>query len=167
MINKIAHEASAKLLLICSYEVWVKVSDLWLAHGLVLMLVPMSTPFRLIGTKKLRHNHKHKHEKNEHVRFSCAYAYALMRKWKPDLSNDWLRRRQERQKGNRFRPLFSGLAYCPLISGENSHRKHIFSKKLARVEIFENAGFFFTCGRMNTEDFEYDDVIHQKYTIII
>ena len=40
-----------------------------------------------------------------------------------------------------------------------------FQKKLARIEIFENAGFSFACVRMNTGDFEYDDVIHQKYII--
>ena len=66
-------------------------------------------------------------------------------------------------KKRRFFP--SGLAYRPLVPGENSHRKRTFSKKLARIEIFENAGFSFTCVRMNTEDFEYDDVIHQKYII--
>ena len=104
MINKIAHEASAKLLLICSYDCWVNVSDLWLAHGLVLMPVPMSTPFRLISPKKLRHKHKHKHEKNKHVRFSCANAYALMCQWKPDLSNEDCDRDRNGKKRNRFRP---------------------------------------------------------------
>ena len=55
---------------------------------------------------------------------------------------------------------FSGLAYHPHAFGENGHRKRIFSKTLSTVKIFENAGQSFTCGRMKTEVFEYDDVIH-------
>ena len=43
MIYKMADEASAILLLICSHEVWVKVAHDW--SGLVLML--MSTQFSL------------------------------------------------------------------------------------------------------------------------
>ena len=41
VINKTADEASAILLLICSHEVWVKVTYDWsgLVHGLVLMSV--------------------------------------------------------------------------------------------------------------------------------
>ena len=38
----------------------------------------------------------------------------------------------------------SGLSYHPHVSGENSHRKLIFSKTLSRVKIFENASFSFT-----------------------
>ena len=34
-----------------------------------------------------------------------------------------------------------------------------FSKTLSRVGIFYNAGFSFTCERMKTEVFEYDDVM--------
>ena len=44
-------------------------------------------------------------------------------------------------------------AYGPHASGENDHRKLIFSKTLSRAEIFENAGFSFTCGRTKTEIF--------------
>ena len=54
----------------------------------------------------------------------------------------------------------SGLAYRPHAFWENGHRKRIFSKTLPTVKIFENAGHSFTCGRMKTEVFEYDDVIH-------
>ena len=36
---------------------------------------------------------------------------------------------------------FYGLAYRSHVSGENGHRKHIFSKTFSRVEIFEKAGF--------------------------
>ena len=50
----------------------------------------------------------------------------------------------------------SGLAYRPHAFWENGHRKRIFSKTLPRV----NAGHSFKCGRMKTEVFEYDDVIH-------
>ena len=34
----------------------------------------------------------------------------------------------------------------PHVSAENGHRKLIFSQTLSRVEIFENAGFSFSCG---------------------
>ena len=54
----------------------------------------------------------------------------------------------------------SGLAYRPYLSGENGHRNRTFSITLSRVEISENAGLSFTCGRRKTEVFEYDDVIH-------
>ena len=47
-----------------------------------------------------------------------------------------------------------GLAHRPHLSGENGHRKRIFSKTVSRVEIFENADFSFTCGRTKTEVFE-------------
>ena len=53
----------------------------------------------------------------------------------------------------------SALAYRPHVSDENSDPKRIFSKTISWVEIFENAGFSFTCGRKKTEVFEYDDVI--------
>ena len=38
----------------------------------------------------------------------------------------------------------SGLSYHPHVSGENSHRKLIFSKTLSKVKIFENTSFSFT-----------------------
>ena len=44
---------------------------------------------------------------------------------------------------------------------KNDHRKCTFSTTLFRVEIFENVGFSFTCGRTKTaSNSEYDDVIH-------
>ena len=49
MINKMADEASAILLLISPHEVWVKVT-VWLIHGLVLMLLLMSTQFSLVNS---------------------------------------------------------------------------------------------------------------------
>ena len=55
----------------------------------------------------------------------------------------------------------SGLAYRPLVSCKKpSSKTHIFSTSLFRVEIFENAGFAFTCGRAKTEVFKYDNVIY-------
>ena len=59
-----------------------------------------------------------------------------------------------------------GLAYCPHVSGENDHRKRIFSKTLSREEIFENACFLFTCGWTKTKVFEFVDVIHRTYIYI-
>ena len=49
MMNKMADEASAILLLISPHEVWVKVT-VWLVHGLVLMLLLMSTQFSLVNS---------------------------------------------------------------------------------------------------------------------
>ena len=57
---------------------------------------------------------------------------------------------------------FPGLAYRPHLSGKNGHRKRIFSKALSSVEILENAGFSFTCGRTKTEVFQYDDAREDK-----
>ena len=70
MINKMANEASAILLLICSHKVWVNVTyfrstALCLAHACVLC-------------QPCFQQHKHKHKKNELVHFSCAYAYAYV-----------------------------------------------------------------------------------------
>ena len=158
MINKIAHEASAKLLLICSYDCWVNVSDLWLAHGLELMPVPMSTPFRLISPKKLRHKHKHKHEKNKHVRFSCAYAYAFMCQWKPDLSNEDCDRDKNGKKGNRFRPhphesvfflngdffLRFGLP-STRVRWKQSPKTHLFKKAHQSWDFWKRRLFFYVC----------------------
>ena len=53
-----------------------------------------------------------------------------------------------------------GLAYCPYVSGENDHRKRIFSKTLSREEIFENACFLFTCGWTKTKVFDHTSYIH-------
>ena len=49
----------------------------------------------------------------------------------------------------------TGLADCPHISGEKGHGKYIFSRTLNRVEIFENIGFSFNCGRPKRENFEH------------
>lgn len=57
----------------------------------------------------------------------------------------------------------SALTYCPHVFDENGHQKKNFSKTyytLSRVEILNNAGFSFPCGRTRTEVFEYDDIIH-------
>ena len=45
----------------------------------------------------------------------------------------------------------SGLAYPPHVTGETGHRKRNFWKMHFRVEVFENAGFSFKCGRTKTE----------------
>ena len=75
MINKMADEASAILLLICSHDVCVKVAYDW-PTALCLCMCLCRPSFHL---SELRHEHKHKHKKNVLVRFSCAYAYALCR----------------------------------------------------------------------------------------
>ena len=49
---------------------------------------------------------------------------------------------------------FSGLAYRQHVSASVSGNAFFQN---ARVETFENAGFSFTCGRTQTEVFEYDD----------
>ena len=38
---------------------------------------------------------------------------------------------------------FSDLAYRPHVSGENGHRKRIFSNTLSRIEIFKNTVLLF------------------------
>ena len=54
----------------------------------------------------------------------------------------------------------NGYFFCPVwptihtYPVKNGHRKRIFSKTLSRLEIFENAGFSFTCGRTKMEVFE-------------
>ena len=74
VINKMADEASAILLLICLHGVWVKVTFDW-STALFLFLCLCRPSFR---QSKLRHKHQHKHKKNELVRFSCAYAHAYV-----------------------------------------------------------------------------------------
>ena len=54
---------------------------------------------------------------------------------------------------------FSRLAYRPHVSGENGHRKHIYSKTFS-IDVFENAGHSFTSGWKKTKVFEYDDGKH-------
>ena len=70
MINKMVDEVSAILLLICSHEVWVKVTYDW-STALCLCLCVCRPSFH---QSKLRHKHNHKH-KNELVPIYCAYAY--------------------------------------------------------------------------------------------
>ena len=43
-----------------------------------------------------------------------------------------------------------GLAHLPHVSGDNG------------LEIFKNTRFSFTCGRLKTEVFEYDDLMHLR-----
>ena len=72
MMNKMADEASAILPLMCSHEVWVKVTQ-QIAFCLCLCFCRPS-----LHQSKLRCNHKHKHKKNELVRFSCASVLMLL-----------------------------------------------------------------------------------------
>ena len=51
------------------------------------------------------------------------------------------------------------LPLRPHVNGVFGNRKRRFSKTLSRVEIFENAGFAYTCGRAKTKVFENDDVM--------
>ena len=74
MINKMADEESAILLLTCSHENLVKVTYEW-STALCLCLCLCRPCFHW---SKLRHKHKRKYKKNELVRFSCAYAYAYV-----------------------------------------------------------------------------------------
>ena len=67
MINKMADEGSAILLLICFHEVWFKVAYDWVTACLFLCLCRPH-----FHQSKLRHQHKHKHKKNKLIRFSCA-----------------------------------------------------------------------------------------------
>ena len=68
MINKMADEGSAILLLICLHEVWFKVAYDWVT-ALCLFLCLCRPRFH---QSKLRHKHKHKHKKNKLIPFSCA-----------------------------------------------------------------------------------------------
>ena len=63
-----ADEASAILLLMCSHEVWVKVTYDW-STALCLCLCLCRPSFHL---SKLQHKLEHKRKL---VRFSCPYAY--------------------------------------------------------------------------------------------
>ena len=63
------------------------------------------------------------------------------------------------------RRFFSSVACHPHVSGENGHRKPVFSKTLSRVEIFENAGFSTTCRRTKTEVFQMNMMM--SYIIIL
>ena len=53
----------------------------------------------------------------------------------------------------------SVLALHPDVNGVFGELKRRFSKTLFKVEVFENAVFAFTCGRVKTEVFENDDLI--------
>ena len=60
----------------------------------------------------------------------------------------------------------SGLAHLPLACEQQTQFRLSSEANLPHVsgdngvEIFKNARFSFTCGRMKTEVFEYDDVMH-------
>ena len=73
MINKMADDASAILLLICSHKVWVKVTYDWFTA--LCSCLCLCRPSFHQSKLRHKHKHKHKHKKNELVRFSCAYAY--------------------------------------------------------------------------------------------
>ena len=71
MINKLADTI---LLLMCSHEVWVKVTHDW-STALCLCLCLCRPSFH---SSKLQHKHTHKQQKKKLVCFSCAYAYAYV-----------------------------------------------------------------------------------------
>ena len=66
------------------------------------------------------------------------------------------------------RIFFPDLPYRSYVSGENGPQKRNFSKMLSRVEIFENAGFLFTCGRtkLGGSRMRCDD-IHHRYVLVL
>ena len=53
----------------------------------------------------------------------------------------------------------------PHGDGVFSHRKRSFSKTLSRVDLFENAVFMLSCGRVKTELFENADVTASIYDV--
>lgn len=54
---------------------------------------------------------------------------------------------------------FSSSLACRLhVSGNNGHRKRLFSRTLSKVEIFDDAVLLYSCGWMETEVHENDDV---------
>ena len=54
---------------------------------------------------------------------------------------------------------FSSSLACRLhVSGKNGHRKRLFSRTLSKVEIFDDAVLLYSCGWMETEVHENDDV---------
>ena len=57
------------------------------------------------------------------------------------------------------------LGSRPHGDGVFSHRKRSFSKTLSRVDLFENAVFLFSCGRVKTELFENADVKASIYDV--
>ena len=59
----------------------------------------------------------------------------------------------------------SVLGSRPHGDGVFSHRKRSFSKTLSRVDLFENAVFMLSCGRVKTELFENADVKASIYDV--
>ena len=59
----------------------------------------------------------------------------------------------------------SVLGYRPHGDGVFGHQKRIFSKTLSRVDLFENAVFMLSCGRVKTELFENADVKASIYDV--
>ena len=54
---------------------------------------------------------------------------------------------------------FSEYGYRLHVTGVFGHRKRRFSNTLSRVESFENGDSSYSCGRVKTEVFKYDDVM--------
>ena len=52
----------------------------------------------------------------------------------------------------------SSLACRLHVSGKNGHRKRVFSRTLSKGEIFDDAVMLYSCGWMETEVHENDDV---------
>ena len=68
--------------------------------------------------------------------------------------------------GNARRFLFlSVLGKRPHGDGVFGHQKRIFTKTLSRVDLFENAVFMLSCGRVKTELFENADVTALTYEV--
>ena len=57
------------------------------------------------------------------------------------------------------------LGSRPHGDGVFSHRKRSFSKTLSRVDLFENAVFMLSCGRVKTDLFENADVTSSIYDV--
>ena len=47
----------------------------------------------------------------------------------------------------------------PYVTGAFCHQKRGVSNTLSTVETFENGDLLYSCGRVNTEVFKYDDVL--------
>ena len=59
----------------------------------------------------------------------------------------------------------SVLGLRPHGDGVFGHQKRSFSKTLSRVDLFENAVFMLSCGRVKTELFENADVRTSIYDV--
>ena len=67
--------------------------------------------------------------------------------------------------------LFENASFLSVLSSRPhedcvfSHRKRSFSKTLSRLDLFENAVFMLSCGRVKTELFENADVTSSFYNV--